>query len=1665
MNANNHNGPSQSRFRRSSGAFMGVLGAMLLAASGSQALAQIDDGLISYWPLDVVQGTKTPDLISFYDMELVNLTSDDLVDGKHGKAFSFSNERQTLLQRVHEPSDNLPANKHESYTLSMWVNVTGEGQNDLRIFSEGNTSNSNPLFNMGTHNGGADGSLDFYLRQSGWDTFGHAYSEQQPFDSTWHHIALVQSDGARTFYVDGVADALEIPDKPEGDWLVNNTSIGGILRAAASHWVTGLIDDVAIWNRALTESELGELSSSALGDLLGGQEADPVAEGLVAHWPLDVIQGTKTPDKVNGYDMELTNLSESDVVAGKVGNAFSFSNERQTLLSRVHEADEDLPANKHESYTLSMWVNVVGEGQNDLRIFSEGNTSNSNPLFNMGTHNGGADGSLDFYLRQSGWDTFGHAYSEQQPFDGTWRHIAFVQTNGARTLYVDGVADALEIPDKPEGDWLVNNSSIGGILRAAASHWSTGLIDEVAVWKRALSEDEVNSVITNGVPSAGGGNQRPLAIASFSAEYASVAKGGTVVLQWDASPDASLWVSHGVGDVTANSEFGVGSVSVPLEGTSNFTLYASRGSDTVSASTMVTAYDGIADGWTLIQDFESMNTDASVNGQERWKNPEGTTAVIDTDTPSGNAMTLSGTALSAVLLGSQTILEGEKATLFFRAYTAEGDGGSVQVNVGLSEKPIRFIGDFDADVGPFVQFGDLEGFLDLLSIDGYGGTLDWTGKSVDYETTYNVWLDVDNRNLDDGDKFTMYFQKASGGDREEGFKDYISDRNPAGSVDLGLPGPDLDTIFVSSHNNGIQQGQFLIDDIYISKGSFNDGIPTEIGGLNATDEITDDSTPPGGGGTGEPAAVAMVASSDGALSAPAVVDFGALDGSASFEFHFTAIKAGASTAIAGNDAFAIKLDQWNEQGVFGTTEFGVADNLFTAVEGGSVNSVFDAPVHVVIVSDTAAGESHLYIDGALSGTWAGNIPFSGDTKVMGARLEQATDHMGEGSVMHSWATYSGLLTAAEITSKFEALPDVSGGGGDAMVAILSLDGVADAGSGLDGRYWQAAPKAVSNLQDKGEATDIGLHIINNYYPTGTFTATGLDFQGGNDLTPIQEWLQGDGESYVGADGNMDDGILSFTGYIRIDNPGEIAIRSASDDGSVIWIAGQKVVDNDGGHGAPGPSPDGSYNFEEAGLYPIEIAYYNGDWTNDAGDHGGANLGITANGDPIPGAILYSASDIGATAIAASSVASGAGDAGLHGAYWTTEPKGAQFGEDSQGPIFQNVPGDDHGLALFGTAPQGRFVATTMTYTGNDLTPILEWLGDDSGSFMGAEGNLDDGIFQFTGFLNVAEAGQHAFRSSSDDGSVVRIGNQIVVNNDGGHGAPGPAPDGNAFFPVAGLYPIDVAYFNGDWTNDGGDHGGANIELTMNGESIAGHLLQPLGGLPSIGFSSILLDFGGTEGSGAGASPSPWVTIDSLTQDEPVDLGGGVTLTALDDGYTANNPAPPNEGAEYAGIMVPQEARNDYLFKNTDTAGTEARMQITGLPAGSYDVTVFEGRTTDASQFAKIWAGDGNEPDAENTGTFAGDHATVTVTVAEGETLWYKHLEDNSGGISGMIIQMAGGSAGGISAVTLQDGNITIEYTGTLKSSATVNGEFSAVDGASSPYSVAADQNQAFFIAD
>src|SRR5437016_12707964 len=93
------------------------------------------------------------------------------------------------------------------------------------------------------------------------------------------------------------------------------------------------------------------------------------------------------------------------------------------------------------------------------------------------------------------------------------------------------------------------------------------------------------------------------------------------------------------------------------------------------------------------------------------------------------------------------------------------------------------------------------------------------------------------------------------------------------------------------------------------------------------------------------------------------------------------------------------------------------------------------------------------------------------------------------------------------------------------------------------------------------------------------------------------------------------------------------------------------------------------------------------------------------------------------------------------------------------------------------------------------------------------------------------------------------------------------------------------------------------------------------------------------------------------------------------GQTANNPVPALLEVVYDGVVVPAIVKDDYLYRNPDTAGTEVLMRFANLNPGKYNVTVFEGRTSDANgRFGKVWVDDINrkkEPAAQNTGNYSG----------------------------------------------------------------------------------------------
>ncbi len=142
--------------------------------------------------------------------------------------------------------------------------------------------------------------------------------------------------------------------------------------------------------------------------------------------------------------------------------------------------------------------------------------------------------------------------------------------------------------------------------------------------------------------------------------------------------------------------------------------------------------------------------------------------------------------------------------------------------------------------------------------------------------------------------------------------------------------------------------------------------------------------------------------------------------------------------------------------------------------------------------------------------------------------------------------------------------------------------------------------------------------------------------------------------------------------------------------------------------------------------------------------------------------------------------------------------------------------------IAGNSPTGTFTATqavlTSGYHGSDTSTPQQFLGGDGSSYSpttpGTTTNLEDGIFDFKGYLDVTNPGTYNFGTYSDDGSALFIDGTEIVNNDG-VGSPhyGQANDNNM---SVGLHPVELIYYNHVF-NSG--QGGATLGANLSGLNV------------------------------------------------------------------------------------------------------------------------------------------------------------------------------------------------------------------------------------------------------
>ena len=221
----------------------------------------LQNGLVSLWPFDVLNGDLTPDAANGNHMRLVNMDASNLVTGQRTNALTFDGIEEYTVKVSGLP---IYQTNNSAYSVAFWVKADGLNQTNRQVFSESSTNDNNPLFIIGTDTTGQSRLANVFIRTSGGTTLmPNVRSTREVFDGAWHHVVWVDDNGRARLFIDGQLDATDF-NYTRGSLTLNTTSVGAIKRAAVGNYFQGTIDEVATWNRALSAGEAQQIVAQGI---------------------------------------------------------------------------------------------------------------------------------------------------------------------------------------------------------------------------------------------------------------------------------------------------------------------------------------------------------------------------------------------------------------------------------------------------------------------------------------------------------------------------------------------------------------------------------------------------------------------------------------------------------------------------------------------------------------------------------------------------------------------------------------------------------------------------------------------------------------------------------------------------------------------------------------------------------------------------------------------------------------------------------------------------------------------------------------------------------------------------------------------------------------------------------------------------------------------------------------------------------------------------------------------------------------------------------------------------------------------------------------------------------------------------------------------------------
>ena len=227
--------------------------------SGNTQNIDLQDGLLSHWSFDAVNENISADVVGNNDVTLQNGATFTPNGGQIGGAIRFdgSSDGATVTNGA-----NL-INGRTAFTLSLWIK--SDYTNTDRGFIFPKTPNgSDEIFSLRYDKAGSSGKGRDVINASIKTTGGkQSYESASDVQTTeWQHLAFTWRSGhGLTLYINGVLDQPTF-NSPATNGRVTGANVLLIGRGAKDEnrsW-KGFIDEVHLYNRVLSPSEIAELA-------------------------------------------------------------------------------------------------------------------------------------------------------------------------------------------------------------------------------------------------------------------------------------------------------------------------------------------------------------------------------------------------------------------------------------------------------------------------------------------------------------------------------------------------------------------------------------------------------------------------------------------------------------------------------------------------------------------------------------------------------------------------------------------------------------------------------------------------------------------------------------------------------------------------------------------------------------------------------------------------------------------------------------------------------------------------------------------------------------------------------------------------------------------------------------------------------------------------------------------------------------------------------------------------------------------------------------------------------------------------------------------------------------------------------------------------------------